>query len=210
MSHSLSTLFRRALRIITIGILVPLLFPIGAAAAAQPEAQLAITLTSGVETVADGDAVTYTAEIRNGGATVNARVVLAPPGYVALGQADGATIEDNEATWSLPLAGASTTTLEISARISEIPDGEARVTALVSVYVGDSTAPLIRTAVANAIEGVADEHTVGPATGTIILWVGVGAVLILAAAAAVFLVLSSHRKEARTAGADASEGSPRD
>ena len=210
MLNTLSFRARRTLRAIVVGFMLPLVLPFGAAAADPPDAQLAITLTNGVEVVADGDAVTYTAEIRNSGGTVNARVVLAPPAYVTLGSAEGATVEENEATWSLPLEGGSTTTLEIPAQFAEIPDGEVRATALASVYIGDSAAPLIRTAVANNIEGVDDEQVVAPAAGTLILWAGIGAVLVLAAAAAILLVLRSRRKAAVPSAADAREDQPVD
>ncbi|MDP3951828.1 hypothetical protein [Microbacterium sp.] len=210
MLNTLSFRARRTLRAIVVGVMLPLALSFGAAAAAPPDAQLAITLTNGVETVADGDAVMYTAEIRNSGSTVNARVVLAPPAYVTLGAAEGATVEENEATWSLPLDSGSTTTLEIPARFAEIPEGEVRATALVSVYIGDSAAPLIRTAVANNIEGVDDEQVVAPAAGTLLLWVGIGAVLVLAAAAVILLVLRSRRKAAEPSAADAREDQPVD
>lgn len=193
---------RTALRTIAVGLVLPAVLGLGSAAAAAPDPQLSITLTAGVDTVAGGEDLTYTAEIRNSGADVDARVVLASPDYIALGNTQEAAVEENEATWSLLLEGASTTTLEIPAHVAEIPAGEVRATAVISVYVGDATAPLIRTAAATGIEGVADEQVVVPSTGAIILWVGAGVVLVLAATAAALLVLRPRRSRAPSATPD--------
>lgn len=189
---------QRLIRAIGVGavLLVAMPFP-QTASSALPDVQLSITLTNGTDAVTDGDSVTYTAEIRNSGAAVDARIVLAPPAYVTLGVANGAVVDENQATWSLLLEGGSTTTVELPAKVAEIPDGELRVTTLASVYVEESTAPVIRTAVANDIEGVADEQVVTANSTPLVLWIGIGVVLVLAATAAMLLVLRSRRAKSK-------------
>lgn len=194
MPNSPSYRIRAALRVLAIAVLLSTATSGAAAAAEQPDAQLSITLDSGVDAVADGDALTYTTQIRNSGGAMNARVVLTPPAYIALGETDGATVEQNAATWQVLLAADSTTTLEIPAAVTQIPGDEVRATALVSVYIGDSTAPLIRTAAADPIAGVDDEQVVVPSVATVVLWIGIAVVAILAAVAVALLVLRARRR----------------
>src|SRR5690606_17601530 len=114
--------------------------------AEQPDLRLSITLTSDAEALSDGDDPTYTAEIRNDGAAIGARVVLTPPEYITLSAAEGAVLDANVATWTRALPAGSTTTLEIDATVGEIPADEVRATALAGVHVGDAESPVIRTA----------------------------------------------------------------
>lgn len=180
-------------------------FLLGAPAAAEEQApepaapQLSVTLSNGVDELSAGDELTFTAEVRNFGAALEARVVLAPPAYVALGGAEGATVEANTATWVVPIDAGSTATLEIPAAVGGIPETETRVTTLVSVYVGESTAPVVRTAVANHIVGVADDPKPGPGQSdggaALLAWIIAGGVLVvLLAAAAVVLLLRRRRR----------------
>lgn len=170
-----------------------------AAAAEQSAPNIAVTLTSDAEALAAGERITYTAEIVNRGEAVQARVVLTPPTYVALGSLDGADVDGNEATWSLTLGAAETKTIEIPARIGDIPEAELRATALLSLYVGDGTSPLVRTASADLIDGVDDVQTeVSPLPG-ILLAVGIGLVVVLIALAVVFIVLQRRRRAAEEA-----------
>lgn len=206
MTRILPRILRLAAAIIAVTALPALVLAMGQpAAAASTDVRLSITLSTGAESVSDGDVLTYTAEIRNTGATVGARIVLSPPAYVTLEEADGAVVLENEATWSTALPGGATTTFEIPAKVGEVPSDEVRVTALASVYVGDSSSPIIRTAVADRIEGVADEQVVASSDSpSILLWAGAGLVVSLAAVAAVFWTRS--RRGASTSPTDTDDG----
>lgn len=189
---------------------LPVLGMLGAQVApAQAAPNLSITLTSGVDTLAPGDDLTYTAEVVNRGESIDARIVLTPPVYIELNAADealeGAVVEGNEVTWTTTLDAAATTTFEVPATVAEIPEGELRATALVSVYIGDSTTPLVRTASADHIEGVDDEQLVANPVLPMLLWVGIGLVVVLVVVAVV-LVLVQRRRKAAAVAADAEVG----
>lgn len=189
---------------------IPVLGMLGAhVAPAQAAPNLSITLSSGVDTLAPGDVITYTAEVVNRGESIDARIVLTPPAYIELGAADeapeGAVVAGNEVTWTTTLDAAATTTFEVPATVAEIPEGELRATALVSVYVGDSTTPLVRTASADHIEGVDDEQLVANPVLPMLLWVGIGLVVVLVVVAVV-LVLVQRRRKAAAVAADAEVG----
>lgn len=170
-----------------------------AAAAEQSAPNIAVSLTSDAEALAAGERITYTAEIENRGEAVQARVVLTPPAYVSLGELEGAEVDGNEATWMLALGAAETKVIEIPARIGEIPDAELRATALLSLYAGDSTSPLVRTASADLIDGVDDAQTeVSPVPG-ILLAVGSALIVVLIVLAVVFIVLQRRRRAAEEA-----------
>lgn len=167
-----------------------------AAAAEQATPNIAVTLTSDAEAFASGERITYTAEIANRGGAVQARVVLSPPAYVSLGEIEDAEVDGNEATWTLALGATETQTIEIPARIGDIPQGELRATALLSLYVGDAPSPL---ASADLIDGVDDMQTeVSPLPG-ILLAVGSGLVVVLIGLAVVFIVLQRRRRAAAEA-----------
>lgn len=186
---------------------VVLVAPLAAAAFAAPaaattsraeaadELRLSVTLSDGVETVASGDAVTYQAEVRNDGDTIDTDIVLEAPDYVSLDEADDAVVEASRATWSLALPH-GTTTFELPASIGEIPDDDARVTTLLSVYVGEAAAPVVRTAVANRIAGV-DDEPVASAPVPIVAWVAGGAAILLALIAVALLIVMRRRRAAR-------------
>jgi hypothetical protein len=170
-----------------------------AVAAEQSTPNIAVTLTSDAEALIAGERITYTAEIENRGEAVQARVVLTPPAYVTLGSIEDAEIDGNEATWSLTLGAAETRTIDVPARIGDIPDAELRATALLSLYVDDSTSPLVRTASADLIDGVDDVQTeVSPVPG-ILLAVGTGLIVVLVALAILFIVLQRRRRAAAEA-----------
>lgn len=166
-----------------------------------PAPQLSITLTNERDEIRPGEELTFTAEIRNTGATIAGRVVLDAPAYMALGATDGATVADATATWDATLEAGSTTTVSVPATVGDIPETETRVTTLVSVYIGDSPAPVVRTAVANRIVGVTDgaSPAAGQADGgaALLAWIIAGAVLVvlLAAAAIVLAVLRRRRRD---------------
>lgn len=202
--HSLARRFRPA--VIGAALAVALTAPIASAAHAVPaastsaaeaadELRLSVTLSDGVETVAAGDAVTYQAEVRNDGDTIDTDIVIDAPGYVSLDEADDAVVDGHRATWSLALPH-GTTTFEIPASIGEIPDGEVRVTTLLSVYVGEATAPVVRTAVANRIAGV-DDEPVASAPVPIVAWVVGGVAILLALVAVALLIVMRRRRTAR-------------
>lgn len=208
MTRTLLLTFRRLFGIAALTI--PVLGMLGAhVAPAQAAPNLSITLSSGVDTLAPGDAITYTAEVVNRGESIDARIVLTPPAYIELDAADealeGAVVAGNEVTWTTTLDAAATTTFEVPATVAEIPEGELRATALVSVYVGDSTTPLVRTASADHIEGVDDEQLVANPVLPMMLWVGIGLVVVLVVVAVV-LVLVQRRRKAAAVAADAEVG----
>lgn len=208
MTRTLLSTVRRLFGIAALAI--PVLGMLGAQVApAQAAPNLSITLTSGVDTLAPGDALTYTAEVVNRGESIDARIVLTPPAYIELDAADealeGAVVEGNEVTWTTTLDAAATSTFEVPATVAEIPEGELRATALVSVYVGDSTTPLVRTASADHIEGVDDEQLVANPVLPMLLWVGIGLVVVLVVVA-VALVLMQRRRKAAAAAAAAEAG----
>lgn len=187
-------------------IAIPVLGMLGAhVAPTQAAPNLSITLASGVDTLAPGDAITYTAEVVNRGESIDARIVLTPPAYIAVDAAgegaDGAVIDGNEVTWTTTLDAAATSTFEIPATVADIPESELRATALVSVYVGDSTTPVVRTASADHIEGVDDEQLVANPVLPMLLWGGIGLVVILVAVALVLVLMQRRRKAAAAAAA---------
>lgn len=173
-------------------------------AASAPD--VAITLVSDAREVASGDTITYTAVVTNKGEAFGARVVLEPPAYVTLEtvEQDG-TLSEGDATWSLALAAGETTTLEATASVGEIPADAARATALISLYVGDATSPLVRSASADVIAGVDDEQTVAPASVPPYAMIG-GVVAALVVGIIAVIVLTRRRRgtvEADAAVADA-------
>ncbi len=175
--------------------------PLAAAADAAPD--VAITLVSDAQEVASGDAITYTAVVTNKGEAFGARVVLEPPAYVTLEtvEQDGA-LDEGDATWSLALAAGETTTLEATASVGEIPADAARATALISLYVGDETSPLVRSASADVIAGVDDEQTVAATSVPPYAMIGgVAAALVVGIVAVI--VLMRRRRGASDAGSAA-------
>lgn len=202
MTRTLLLTVRRFVGIAAIAI--PVLGMLGAhVAPAQAAPNLSITLTSDVDALAPGDGVTYTAEVVNRGESVDARIVLSPPAYIELDAAgeaalEGAVIEANQVTWTTTLEAAATTTFEVPATVGEIPEGELRATALISVYVGDSTTPLVRTASADHIEGVDDEQKVANPVLPALLWVGIAVVVLLLVVAVVLVIVQRRRKAAAT------------
>lgn len=208
MTRTLLSTVRRFVGVAALAI--PVLGMLGAQVApAQAAPNLSITLTSGVDTLAPGDDLTYTAEVVNRGESIDARIVLTPPAYIEVDAADealeGAVVEGNEVTWTTTLDAAATSTFEIPATVADIPEGELRATALISVYIGDSTTPLVRTASADHIEGVDDEQLVANPILPMVLWVGIGLVVVLVVVA-VALVLVQRRRKAAAVAADAEVG----
>jgi hypothetical protein len=166
--------------------------------------ELSISLSSGADAVAEGDEITYLAEIDNRGAPVAARVVLTPPAYIEMDAAAGGLLEDDGLVWDLTLESGMTP-LSVSALVGEIPAGELRATAVISVYVDGSTTPLVRTAVADHIEGVDDEQvTVTPVPR--LLAVGGLFVLLASGATGAVAVLIRRRHPVHDADADAGSG----
>jgi hypothetical protein len=180
------------------------------ARADEPAAQLSITLTNSEKTVKAGDEVTYTGRVKNLGASEAAvRIVLETPGYVELGTADGATIDENTATWTPTIAPGTETTFTIPAKVGKIPSTERRVTTLASVYAGEGTTPIVRTADAGFIDGVTDTPggkeapaDAGKNAPVALPWIVVGVVVLvlLAGAAALLLIVRGRRRRRRRGG----------
>lgn len=182
-------------------VVLPLLGMAGAGlapAAAQPN--LAVVLTSDADAVAPGDPITYSAEITNRGEAVDARVVLAPPAYIALGEADGdGVVDGNAVTWASNVPAGGTSTFVVSADVGEIPADEVRATTLVSVYVGDSTTPVVRTASADRIVGVDDAQVVEEASPLPVVLIVVGVVLVVALLVLTVVLVVVRRRRAAAA-----------
>lgn len=137
---------------------VPLL-PVaaGSASAASAPPELSVTLSADEEVVRSGDEVTLTATVSNvGAAEMPVRVVLELPSYVSVTDAPDAEIDGTLATWQVTLGAAQQKAWETDVVIGSIPDGEVRVTSLLSAFLGDQKRPLVRTAHAASIHGVAD------------------------------------------------------
>lgn len=126
------------------------------AAAATPE--LSVTITDGHKTVESGEAVTYSTEVKNLGTDpLIAKVVVTVPGYVTAHAPDGGTVDKQDTTWAITVDPGKTATVKLSGKIGTIPKSEVRVTAVASVYVdGAKPSPLVRSADASRIAGVAD------------------------------------------------------
>lgn len=148
----------------------------------------------------------------NKGEAFGARVVLEPPAYVTLEtvEQDG-TLDEGGATWSLALAAGETMTLEATASVGEIPADAARATALISLYVGDETSPLVRSASADVIAGVDDEQKVATTSVPPYAMIG-GVAAALAVGIVAVIVLTRRRRGASDAGpaAPAPDAGPTD
>lgn len=141
-----------------------LLGPVSVATAASPAPEMSVTITDGLKTVESGTKVTYTTEVKNLGVQpVDAKVVLTVPSYVSVKSGGGGTVKKSDTTWSITVSPRKASTLELTGTIGTIPKTEVRVTAVASVYVeGVKPSPLIRTADANRIAGVADTPKPAP------------------------------------------------
>lgn len=186
-----------------------LLLGVPAAHADAPPAQLSVTLKNSEKTVTTGDKVTYTGKVANlGDNGADLKVVLQAPAYVKLTKAGGAKVEKNEATWTTTIAPGKTASFTAEASIGSIPRNERRVTTLASVYVGGGAAPIVRTANASFIAGVADTpggkatHTPvasssGSASAATWAWLVGAAVLVILVIAAVILLIRGRRAGGR-------------
>jgi hypothetical protein len=124
----------------------------GAAHAAPVPQGLSITLTDGIDQLHSNMSVTYTATVANAGpTTVNAILQVAPPAYVKIVGGTRAGI------WHVTVAPDQSATRRVQARVDSIAKDATRVTALASVYLGSTSGtPVVRTADADHIRGVAD------------------------------------------------------
>ncbi|MFS0853609.1 hypothetical protein [Microbacterium sp. 179-I 3D4 NHS] len=157
---------------------------------------LSISLSSGTKGVAPGDALTYTAEIENRGAPVLVRVVLSPPAYVEPEAAGGGALDEEGVIWDDLTLASGLTVLSVPAQVGEIPAEERRATAVISVYVGDSASPIIRTAAADLIQGVDDAQiTVAPAPRLLVIGGLFALLLVGAAGAAAVFLRRRHRSD---------------
>ncbi|MDQ0614158.1 hypothetical protein QF046_001799 [Microbacterium sp. W4I4] len=121
------------------------------------QAELSVTLTADQDVVRSGDEVTLTATVSNTGTVeVPVRTVLELPPYVSVADASDGDVEGSHLTWEVTLGAAQEQTWEADVVIGSIPDGEVRVTSVLSAFVGDQERALVRTAHAASIHGVAD------------------------------------------------------
>lgn len=181
------------------------------AASAAPE--MSVTISDGVKTVKPGMGVTYTTKVTNLGADpVDAKIVVAVPSYVEIRDAGTGTVDKQTVTWTATVAPHETSDLKLTATIGDIPKDDVRVTAVASVYVdGVEPSPLIRSADADRIQGVADTPAPtassasatashGSATGTIVTVIVIVLVVLLVAASVAALVIVRKRRAIRRAG----------
>ncbi|WP_314650442.1 hypothetical protein [uncultured Microbacterium sp.] len=169
----------------------------GATATETPDVEVA--LVSDSDALADGDDLVYTAVVTNRGAALQAKVVLTPPSYITLGTLDrGGVLDQGAAVWTLPLAAGESTTIEVPATVGEIPDGERRATALISLYVDGAPAPVVRSASADAIAGVDDRQAVAAAPELIPLPMVAGLAVALAAGLVAVVALTRRRAVVRS------------
>jgi len=174
--------------------------PLVPAAADTPAApQLSVTMSNGTEVVHRGQTVTYATTVTNSGSdAVLTRVVADLPDYLTANSAKGAELTPHAARWTETLEPGAKKTFRVSASVGAIPKRDVRVTALASVYLGEEKSPLIRTADADRIPGVADAPTEIPGVTTVVaprilLTVG-GLVVGLALLAAALIVVVRRRR----------------
>lgn len=127
---------------------------------------LSVTISDGVKQVHPNLDVTYTAKLSNSGTKpVTANLVLTVPGYLTYRDTAGAKVSKQDAEWPVTVAAGQSVTKKVTARIGSIPKAERRVTSLATVYTGKTTGvPLIRSADASSIAGVADLPNTAKAT----------------------------------------------
>jgi hypothetical protein len=162
---------QRLLRPLSITIAAAALGVLGllaAAPAASAAPQMSVTITDHVKTVKPGMSLTYTTTVQNMGPDpVDTKVVLTVPSYVKIEGARDGSVEKNAGTWTVTVEPHKTSRLQLTAKVGTIPESEVRVTTVASVYVdGVKPSPLIRTADANLIRGVADTPTPKPGTSS--------------------------------------------
>jgi hypothetical protein len=136
------------------------------AQAATPPPGLSVTISDATAQTTSKATLTYTSTLTNAGTRpVTAQLVLAIPGYASYVQATGATVDKQNATWPVTVPAGRSVVKKASVTLGTIPQGEVRVTTLISVYLpGHPPTLLIRSAEANRIQGVSDPaHTVNTA-----------------------------------------------
>lgn len=171
--------------------------PVATAGAAVPTG-LSVSIQDDHAEVHSGDRLTYTATVRNQGTSaVDGRLVITVPSFIHITAAGGADRAGLDASWTVTVPAGARVTKKLTGTLDDIPKGQVRVTTLVGLYLDDSAQPVIRSADAAAIAGVKDpahavkEQAPAPAsTASPIVWVGlgIGAVILLAAIASVWLV----------------------
>lgn len=131
--------------------------PSSVASETSAPAVLAVALSSDEDIVRSGDEVTLTATVSNAGAAeVPVRAVLELPSYVSVADAPDGEVTGSLTTWEVTLGAAQEKVWQADVVIGSIPDGEVRVTSVLSAFAGDQERALVRTAHAASIQGVAD------------------------------------------------------
>lgn len=195
----------RTLRALTIALPALLLAAPAGAAAAEPDAQLSVHLSDGVEEARSGDVLEYVVTVENDGPTPFSGVVSLRAGnFVELGAAEG-TVEDGAASWALELPAGGSATFEAVALVAEVPADAYQVVGLAEVT-GASGEVVVRAADADAVPGAEAPPAVAgmtpAATGLPVWLLGAGVVsaaVLGAASLAIFgvLIARRHRRLAR-------------
>jgi hypothetical protein len=163
-----------------VGVLLTAVLAVGPMTAAQavPPTGLSISIHDGSSELHSGDKLAYTATVRNSGtAQVEGRLAITVPAYVHVTDAAGAERTGADSNWTVVVPAGGSVTKKLVGVLGNIPKAEVRVTTLVSLYVGDATQPVIRSAESDTIAGVKDPaHAVSdrPAesAATPIGWIG--------------------------------------
>ena len=163
--------------------------------------QLSVTMSNGTETVHRGEIVTYATTVTNSGTNaVLTRVVAELPDYLTANSAKDGDLTSHAASWTETIEPGAKKTFRVSASVGTIPKRDVRVTALASVYLGNEKSPLIRTADADRIPGVADGPSKIPGLATpsstthILLDIGALVAGVVALGVGIMLVLRRRRR----------------
>jgi hypothetical protein len=147
-------------RVLAVGALTSAIGVLAASgtAAAAPPPQLSISLSDGVETVHSDMSVSYSAAVENSGAkAVAGTLALDVPTYGHYTKTAGGKTAKQHVSWKVRVPAGKTVRKTATVRLATIAQGQSRVTTLASFYVGRTTGPpIVRTADADRIQGVAD------------------------------------------------------
>jgi hypothetical protein len=165
-----------------VGALLTAVLTVGPMTAAQavPPTGLSISIRNDSSELHSGDSLAYTATVRNSGTTpVDGRLAITVPAYVRVTDATGADRSGADSNWTVVVPAGGSVTKKLVGVLGNIPKTEVRVTTLVSLYVGDATQPVIRSAESDTIAGVKDPaHAVNDqpakAASSPIGWIGLG------------------------------------
>ena len=194
------------MRRIVVGLVLTALWAAGPATAAEAVAPpgLSVSIRNGSSEVHAGDRLAYTATVKNSGTSpVDGRLLITVPAYVRVTGAADAARSGVDTSWTVTVPAGGSVTKRLTGVLDDIPKGELRVTTLVSLYIGDSAQPAIRSAEADTIAGITDSaHAVNDPASTPgasdelpIAWIvlGVGVLGLLAVACTWWILRNRHR-----------------